>query len=76
MKNITMKKQRMKTKLSFFILSVLSLFSGVVSAHSGHGEHAANYASSLPHPEIGIEHFLLLSTVVAVVYMALGLIRK
>lgn len=62
--------------LSYIALTILSLFSGAVLAHSGHGGHGAIYASGQPHPVMGSEHLLIVLLAVAGVYLALRLIRQ
>ena len=71
-----MKIPTIKNSLSYLFITILSLFSGVVSAHSGHGDHAVIYASGQPHPVFGLEHVLLLSLAVTAVYLAIRQIRK
>lgn len=71
-----MKIPMIKNSLSYLFITILSLFSGVVSAHTGHGDHAAIYASGQPHPVLGFEHVLVLSLTITVVYLAIRQIRK
>lgn len=66
----------MKNMFSFIMLTILSLFSGLLSAHSGHGDHSLLYANAQPHPVIGMEHLLALSLAVAIVYLVMRQLRK
>ena len=62
--------------IKFVIFVILTLFSSLVLAHSGHGDHSAIIASGQPHPFIGTEHVLALILTVSVVLIAMKLLRK
>ena len=60
----------------FLLFATLTLFSSLVSAHSGHGDHAAIIASGQSHPFIGNEHLLAATLAVSIILIARKLFRK
>jgi len=62
----------MKKLISFLSLSTLS---SLAIAHGFH-DHSAIYAAGESHPVSGLEHALLLATVIGAVYLSLKLFRK
>ena len=70
-----MKNSMMKNIFSYIAIAFLSLLSGVASAHLGHGEHAAVYASQ-PHPVFGLQEILVVALTVSAIYLVLRLVRK
>ena len=65
----------MNNIFSYVAITFLSLLSGVASAHMGHGEHAAVYASQ-SHPVFGMQEILVVAVTVSAVYLVLRLVRK
>lgn len=59
----------MKRFFNKMLISLLSLSSGSVMAHSGHGDHSQIILSGQAHPVISIEHLLLLSVVGLAAYL-------
>jgi len=57
-------------------LVVMSLFSSVVMAHLGHGDHTAIYASGQSHPVIGMEHLMLATLVAAIAFTVWRLFKQ
>ena len=66
----------MKKLNTYLLLIFVTFFSPLLLAHPGHGDHTALLAEGQIHPMLSGEHVLMLSAVVAVVYLALKQIRK
>lgn len=66
----------MKNILSAIVMSVLFLLPGFLMAHSGHGDHTMILTAGELHPAMGMDAVLMVSALVAGVYLLLKTVRR